>query len=65
MKLVEETTNLKNDMMDSEYPSTPFYQLLLSLSTNVIKDSYFHIGGNMDQLPDHKKWTVAAVIVQK
>ena len=39
--------NLPNDMMASEDPSTPLLQVLLSLSTEIIKDSYHHIGGNM------------------
>ena len=39
--------NLPNYMMASEYPSTPLLQFLLSLSTDIIKDSYQHLGGNM------------------
>ena len=57
--------NLPNDMMASEDNSTPLLQVLLSLSTDIIKDSYQHLGGKMGELPDLKKWTVAAAIVQK
>ena len=58
--------NLPNDMMASEDPSIPLLlQVLLSLSTDIIKDSYQHIGGNMGELPDLKKRTVAALIVRK
>ena len=39
-KLVEETANLPNYMMAYMYPSTPLLQVLLLLSTNIIKDSY-------------------------
>ena len=40
--------NLPNDMMASEDPSTPLLlQVLLSLSTDIIKDSYQHLGGKM------------------
>ena len=51
--------------MASEDPSTPLLQVLLSLSTDTIKDSYPHLGGKMGELPDLKKRTVAAVIAQK
>ena len=57
--------NLPNDMMDSEDNSTPLIQVLLYLSTDIIKDSYQHIDGNMGELPDLKKRTVAAAIVRK
>ena len=57
--------NLPNDMMDSEDKSTPLLQVLLSLSTDTIKDFYQNFGGKMGELPDLKKWTVAAAIVQK
>ena len=57
--------NLPNDIMASEDPSTPLLQVLLSLSTNIIKDSYQHLGGNMGELPDLKKRTVAEAIVRK
>ena len=33
-------SNLPNDIMASEDPSTPLLQVLISLSTNIIKDSY-------------------------
>ena len=53
------SANLPNDTMASEDPSTPlFLQSLLSLSTDIIKDSYQHLGPNMGELPDIKKRTV-------
>ena len=58
-------SNLPNDMMASEDPSTPLLQVLLSFSTDIIKDSYQHLGGNMGELPYQKKCTVAAAIVCK
>ena len=57
--------NLTNDMMASEDPSTPLLQVLLSLSTDIINDSYQHLGGKMGELPDLKKRTVAEAIMQK
>ena len=57
--------NLPNDMMASEDPSTPLLQVFLSLSTNIIKDSYQHLGGKMGELPDMKKRAVASAIVRK
>ena len=57
--------NLPNDIMASEKPSTPLPQFLLSLSTDIIKDSYQHLGGKMGELPDLKKRTVAEAIVRK
>ena len=52
-------------MMYYEYNSTPLLQVLLSLSTDIIKDSYQHLGGKMGELPDLKKRTVEAEIVRK
>ena len=58
--------NLPNNMMDSEDPSTPLLlQVLLSLPTDIIKNSYQHLGGKMGELPDLKKRTVAATIMRK
>ena len=57
--------NLPNDIMASEDPSTPLLQFLLSLSTNIIKESYQHLDGKMGELPDLKKRTVAEAIVRK
>ena len=57
--------NLPNDMMASEDPSTPLLQVLLSLSTDIIKDSYQHLGGKMGELPELKKRAVAEAIVRK
>ena len=52
---------LPNDIMASEDPSTPLLQVLLSLLTDIIKDSYQHLGGKMGELSDLKKRTVAEV----
>ena len=57
--------NLPNDMMASEDPFTPLLQVILSLSTEIIKDSYQHLGGKMGELPDLKKRTVAEAIERK
>ena len=58
--------NLPNDMMSSEEPSPPLLlQVLLSLSTDIIKDFYHRIGRNMGELLDLKKRTAVAEIVQR
>ena len=57
--------SLPNDIMASEDPSTHLLQVLLSLSTDIIKDSYQHLGGKMGELPDLKKRTVAEAIMRK
>ena len=57
--------NLPNDIMASEYSSTPLFQIPLSLSTDKIKDSYQHIGKKMGELPDLKKRTVEEAILQR
>ena len=57
--------NLPNEIMVSEDSSTPLLQVLLSLSTDIIKDPCQHIGGNMSELPDLKKWTVPTAFVTK
>ena len=46
-------------------PPPPLLQVLLSLSTDIIKDSYQHLSRNMGELPDLKKRTVAESIVRK
>ena len=65
VKLVDANANLPNDTMYSEYPSTPLLQVLLCLSTNIIKDSYQHLGGNMGNLPNQKKQAVAEAIMRE
>ena len=57
--------NLPNDMMASEDNSTTLLRVLLSLSTDIIKDSYQNLGGKMGEFPDLKKRRVAAAIVRK
>ena len=52
-------------MMASEDPSTPLLQVLLSLSTDITKDTYQHLGIKMGELPYLKKRTVASAIVRK
>ena len=64
-KIYEVTAKHPNDMMDYEYPSTPLIQVLVSLPTYTIKDSYHNLGGKTGQFPDHKKRTAAAAIMQK
>ena len=63
--LTKLVANLPNEMMASEDPSTPLLQVLLSLSTDIIKDYYQNLGGKMGEFPDPKKRTVAEVIVRK
>ena len=57
--------NLPNDMMASKDNYAPLLQFLISLSTDIIKDSYHNLGGKMGKLPDLKKRMVAAAIVRK
>ena len=59
-------TKLPNDMMYCEDPSTPLLLIvLISLVTDIIKDSCQNLGGKMGELPDLKKRTVEAVILRK
>ena len=58
--------NLPNYVMGSEDSSTPLLlQVLLYLSTDIIKDSYQHLRGNMGGMHKLKKRTVAAAIVRE
>ena len=59
--------NLPNEIIASEEPSTPpqLLQVLLLISTDIIKDSYHHLGGKMGELPDLKKRTVVEAIMRK
>ena len=53
-------------MMAYEDPYTHLLlQVLLSLSTDIIKDSYQHLSENMGEWPDLKKRTVAAAFLRK
>ena len=47
--------NLPNVMIASEENSTPLLQVLISLSTDIIKGSYQNLGVNMGEFPDLKK----------
>ena len=59
-------SKISNDMMVYEDASTPLLlQVLLSPSTDITKDSYHNIDGNMGELPDLKKRMVVAAIVRK
>ena len=64
-ELCEATAKLPNDIMASKDPSTLLLQVLIYLSTNIIKYSYNILGGNMGQLSDQNKRTIAAAIVRK
>ena len=44
---------------------TPLLQVLLSLTTDIIKDLYQNIGRKMGEFLDLKKQTVAEAIVRK
>ena len=57
--------NLTNDMMSSEDNYTLLLQVIISLSTYIVKDSYQNLGRNMGGLSDLKKRTVAEAIVRK
>ena len=58
--------NLPTDMMASKDPSTPLLlQVLLSLSTDLIKEYYQNLGRNMGEFNDTKKQMVVSTIVQK
>ena len=52
-------------MNASEYPKDTLLQVLLYLSTDTIKDNFYHLGGKVGEFSDQKKWTVASEIVQK
>ena len=65
MSFTKLVSNLPNEIMAYEDPSTPLLQVLLSLSTDIIKDSYQNLGGKMSELPDLEKRTVAEAIVRK
>ena len=65
MSIVKLVSNLPNEMMDSGDKSTPLLQMIISLSTEIIKDSYQNLGGKIGELPDIKEQTVAAAIVRK
>ena len=63
---VKLVNNLPNNMMASEDLSTPFLlQVLLYISTYIIKDYYCHIIVKVGEFPDLKKRTAAAAIVRK
>ena len=59
-KLLEATAELHRDMNISEDLRNPLLQVLLSLSTNTIKDTFYHLDGKIGEFSDQNKWTVAS-----
>ena len=63
---IKHVTNLQKYMMASENPSTPLLlQVILSLSTDSMKNSYQHLDGNMGELTDLKNRVLTAAIMCK
>ena len=54
-KLLAETSKLPSDMKTSEDPSDPLIQVVLSLSTNTIKEAFYHLSGKIGESSDQKK----------
>ena len=52
-------------MKTSEDPINTLLQVLLSLSTDTIKDDFYHLDGKIGDLSYQDKHTVAANIVRK
>ena len=65
VKLLESTLKLTRDRKASYDPINPLIQVLLYLSTDTIKDAFYHLGRNNGELSDQNKQTVAAEIVRK
>ena len=57
VELSEATAELHRDTKTSESPSDPLLQVLLFLSTDTIKDYFYHIGGNIGEFSEKKKRT--------
>ena len=62
-KLLEATAKFPINMNNSDDPSNPLLQVLLSLSTYTIKEYFYHLGRNIGEFPDQNKWMVAVEIV--
>ena len=50
-KLLEATAKIPNDMKNSEDPINPLLQVLLSISTNTIKDTFIILAGRLVSFP--------------
>ena len=64
-KLLEATAKLHRDMKNSEDPSNPIIEVLLSISNDTTKEIFYRLGGNIGELSDQKKRTVTSEIVRK
>ena len=65
VKLLESTLKLTRDRKASYDPINPLIQVLLYLSTDTIKDNFYHLGGEIGELSGQNKRTVTSEIVQK
>ena len=64
-KILEETSELHQDMKTSDKPSDPLLQFPISLTTNTIKEAFYNLGRNIGEFSDQKKRTVASDIVRE
>ena len=65
LKILEATAKLLSNINTSEDPSNPLLQVLLSISIDTIKETFYHIYSNIIELYGQNKCTVTAMIVQK
>ena len=64
-ELLGAADKLPSGTKTSEDPIEPLLQVLLSLSTNTINDSFYHLDRKIGELSNQNKWMVAAYIVWK
>ena len=64
-KLLSEKSNLTSETKTSEDPMYTLIQVILSLSTDTIKDNFYHLGGKIGEFSDQNKRMTTAEIVWK
>ena len=63
-KILSVLANLWSDTDATEESTDSVLQGIISLSSDTLKDAFFHLGGNISDLPDLNNSTVAVGIAQ-
>ena len=63
--ILKAIANLRSDTNTTEDSTNSVLQGILSLSSDTLKYDFFHLGGNISECPNLKKWKVAVGISQR
>ena len=63
--IISTVTNLLSITNTTEDYTDSFLQTIIPLSSETLKDDFFHLGGKIRDLPDQKKQTAAVKIIRR